>query len=157
MSWGAKKESPPRPAQSLRCPAPPRGAGQGGDFARGPGKFRALRAPVPTLNGGNLRIPQISCRRTGNNPSNCRTVILSFGWSRILATNLSGWASAHHSNCTFRPCCTPVFLALPIYFGYSCSASLSESPASSCGSGEFCIMPTGSGDTTTIISSSSGV
>ena len=49
MSWGARKEAPPRPARSLRCPAPPRGVGRGGDFARGPEKFRAPRAPVRTL------------------------------------------------------------------------------------------------------------
>ena len=33
----------------LRCPALPRGAGQGGDFAWGPAKFGALCASVRTL------------------------------------------------------------------------------------------------------------
>ena len=64
MSRGTRKEALPLPARSLRCPGPPCGAGRGGDFAQGPGKFGALRALVQTL--GGKRRSESSLRLTPN-------------------------------------------------------------------------------------------
>ena len=112
---------------------------------------------VLLFNSGNFRIPQLSCNRSGDNPSNSRTVIFSITWSRILSNSLSGCTSTRSLIGTFLPCCTPIFLALRVFFGLGYSSLLSDSFSSSCGSGELYGLPADSGDTSINISSSSPV